>query len=168
MKVRYIGPNIGVDGFVDGHIYKVLCVDTLTGYLSVVDESDGKTEIRNAFNGGLLTTEEAKEQLLQHGLADTEDEAMADVQYWAFKQDHPEVDADDQWFDTYYAKVAKSGLDIDVYIEYRNKVSAITGEGKKDRRMEIIHALPITKAQKDALYLAEGWAESKLSDAPWH
>lgn len=39
MKVRYIGPNIGIDGLVDGRVYQVLCVDALTGYLSVVDES---------------------------------------------------------------------------------------------------------------------------------
>lgn len=39
MRVRYVGPDIGVDGLVDGHIYKVLRVDSLTGYLSVVDES---------------------------------------------------------------------------------------------------------------------------------
>lgn len=39
MRVRYIGPNIGVDGLVDGRIYDVLCIDDLTGYLSIVDES---------------------------------------------------------------------------------------------------------------------------------
>ena len=39
MKVKYIGPNIGIDGLVDGHVYDVLCVDVLTGYLSVIDES---------------------------------------------------------------------------------------------------------------------------------
>lgn len=39
MRVKYIGPNIGVDGLVDGHIYEVLSVDPITGYLSVVDES---------------------------------------------------------------------------------------------------------------------------------
>ena len=98
----------------------------------------------------------------------TEDEAMADVQYWAFKQDNPDVYADDQWFDTYYEKIADSGLDIEVYMEYRNKVSAITGDGKKGRRMAVINSLPITKAQKDALYYAEGWTASKLYEAPWH
>ena len=98
----------------------------------------------------------------------TEDAAMADVQYWAFKQEHPDVYADDQWFDTYYEKIVDSGLAIDVYMEYRNKVSTITGEGKKENRMSVINSLPITSAQKDALYLAEGWAESKLYEAPWH
>jgi hypothetical protein len=39
MKVRYLGPDIGVDGLVNGHEYEVLCVDQLSGYLSVIDES---------------------------------------------------------------------------------------------------------------------------------
>lgn len=39
MKVRYVGPRIGVDGLRDNGIYDVLAVDDLTGYLSVVDES---------------------------------------------------------------------------------------------------------------------------------
>ena len=39
MKVKYSGPDIGVDGLVNGHVYEVLYVDSLTGYLSVVDES---------------------------------------------------------------------------------------------------------------------------------
>ncbi len=39
MKVKYIGPDIGVDGLFDSHIYEVLRVDDLTGYLAVVDES---------------------------------------------------------------------------------------------------------------------------------
>ena len=98
----------------------------------------------------------------------TEEEALADVRYWDFKQDYPDVYVDDQWFDTYYEKIADSGLDIDVYMEYRNTVSTITGEGKKEKRMDVINSLPITSAQKDALYLAEGWAESKIYEAPWH
>ena len=98
----------------------------------------------------------------------TEDEAVADVQYWAFKQDYPDVYADDAWFDKYYEEVADSGIGINVYMEYRNQVKDITGEGKKERRMAIINSMPITSAQKDALYFAEGWAESKLHEAPWH
>lgn len=105
---------------------------------------------------------------LQTYCGKTEDEAMADVQYWAFKQDYPDVYADDAWFDKYYEDVADSGISINVYMEYRNQVKDITGEGKKERRMAIINSMPITSAQKDALYFAEGWAESKLHEAPWH
>lgn len=39
MKVKYLGPNIGIDGLFDGNEYDVLSVDEVTGYLAVVDES---------------------------------------------------------------------------------------------------------------------------------
>ena len=126
-----------------------------------------KDKLKEQFLAGNLNENEAVNALTTY-CGRERDAAMADVQYWAFKQKYPETHADDQWFDTYYAKVADSGLDIEVYMEYRNAVSTITGEDKKERRMEVIHSLPITKEQKDALYLAENWAESKLYEAPWH
>ena len=129
--------------------------------------TSASAKLKDQFLAGNLTENEAVNALTTY-CGKERDAAMADVQYWAFKQKYPETYADDQWFDTYYAKVADSGLDIEVYMEYRNAVSTITGEGKKERRMEVIHSLPITKEQKDALYLAEGWAESKLYEAPWH
>ena len=39
MKVKYIGPDIGIDGLIDGHVYDVVCVDSISGYLSIIDES---------------------------------------------------------------------------------------------------------------------------------
>ena len=39
---------------------------------------------------------------------------------------------------------------------------------KKAEVMEVIDSLPLTSSQKDALYYAEGWAKSKLYEAPWH
>ena len=39
MKVKYLGKDIGIDGLVNKHIYEVVGVDELTGYLSVIDES---------------------------------------------------------------------------------------------------------------------------------
>ena len=129
--------------------------------------TSASAKLKDQFLAGNLTENEAVNALTTY-CGKERDAAMADVQYWAFKQKYPETYADDQWFDTYYAKVADSGLDIEVYMEYRNAVSTITGEGRKERRIEIIHSLPITKEQKDALYLAEGWAESKLYEAPWH
>lgn len=40
MKVRYIGQSFGIDGLTDGKIYTVLEVDSDTGALRVVDDSD--------------------------------------------------------------------------------------------------------------------------------
>ena len=39
MIVKYIGPDVGIDGLRDGHEYEVLRVDDICGYLAVVDES---------------------------------------------------------------------------------------------------------------------------------
>ncbi len=39
MKVKYIGPDIGVDGLKNGGEYTVLEIDDLTGYLRIIDES---------------------------------------------------------------------------------------------------------------------------------
>lgn len=129
--------------------------------------SSATSACKELFLSGDISENQAIDALVTY-CDKTEDEAMADVQYWAFKQDYPEVYADDQWFDTYYEKIADSGLPIDVYMDYRNTVSTITGEGKKEKRMAVINSLPITSAQKDALYFAEGWSESKLYEAPWH
>ncbi len=40
MKVKYHGPDIGVDGLKDNEIYTVLEIDELTGMLRIIDESD--------------------------------------------------------------------------------------------------------------------------------
>ena len=39
MKVRYHGPNIGIDGLIDGHEYEVAYIDEICGYLAIIDES---------------------------------------------------------------------------------------------------------------------------------
>ena len=129
--------------------------------------SSAASSCKELFLEGKLSEDQAVDALATY-CGKTEDEAMADVQYWAFKQDYPDVYADDSWFDKYYEDIADSGIEIDVYMDYRNQVKGIDGDGKKEKRMAIIHSLPITSAQKDALYFAEGWAASKLYEAPWH
>lgn len=39
MRVKYIGPDIGVDGLFNGAIYEVVEVDELSGALRIIDES---------------------------------------------------------------------------------------------------------------------------------
>ena len=126
-----------------------------------------KSALKELFVGGEISEQKVIQALVDYCGIDYED-AKADVQYWAYKQEYPDVYADDSWFDKYYEDVADSGISIDQYMKYRNQVKDITGDGKKEKRMAVINSLPITSAQKDALYLAEGWASSKLYEAPWH
>lgn len=78
----------------------------------------------------------------------------------------------------YFEHAEPAGIAIDVYLDYRERASrcesdkdkngkSISGS-KKSKMMDVINSLPITSAQKDALYYAEGWAESTIDEAPWH
>lgn len=130
-------------------------------------KSSAKNELKELYLAGKISKDKVINALTTYCGSEQED-AESDIQYWDFRQDYPDVFIDDAWVDEYYNEVESSGISLDVFIDYRNKVKGITGEGKKESRMAIIDSLPITSAQKDALYLAEGWTASRLYEAPWH
>lgn len=58
-----------------------------------------------------------------------------------------------------------AGVSAEDYYLYK---AASAGMSKKVEKLQAINSLKLTAAQKDALYYSEGWAESKLYEAPWH
>ena len=129
--------------------------------------SSAKTELKNLYLAGRIPESKVIDALTSY--CDMEhDDAVNNIRYWNFKRDYPDVNVDDSWIDEYYNEVASYGIEIDVFVDYRNPVKNITGASKKERRIAVIDSMPITNAQKDALYYAEGWAKSKLYEAPWH
>ena len=143
---------------------------------SIFMEVEGKTDeeanssivscTREAYEEGNFSRSKAAEIMVTYGGL-TSEEAEAKLRYIDVKKQFPDTFVDDAWVDEYYNEVESSGISIDVFVEYRNQVKGITGEGKKERRMAAINSMPISNAQKDALYFAEGWAASKLHEAPW-
>ena len=156
--------------FLDGNI-------SASEVISNIMEVEGKTReeayarivsySRDAYEDGYFTRSEAVSAMVNYG-GMTESEAEAKLRYIDIKSQFPDTYVDDAWVDEYYKEVESSGISIDVFIEYRNQVKSINGDGKKERRMAVIDSMPITDEQKDALYYAEGWAASKLWQAPWH
>ena len=129
--------------------------------------SSAKAALKESFMAGNISDRDATNALVDY--CDIgEDSATADVLYWTFTKEYPDTYVSDSWFDKYVKDVSDSGISVETYVEYKNEAKGIDGDGKKERLMEIIDSLPITSAQKDALYFAEGWAESKLYEAPWH
>lgn len=92
------------------------------------------------------------------------------VKYWQFMIDYPELSllAEESWINKYNMELTNSGVSIEQFVDYKIQIQAITGKNRKQQIMQIINTLPITKKQKDALYYAEGWAESTIDDAPWN
>ena len=135
------------------------------------------SQCREEYESGNLTDQEAVRILTNYGGKSDED-AHNKVQYWAFKQDYPEYDLSESAVTEYYAEVARSGISVHVYADYYERqqgckgVKDANGEtisgSRKTQVMVVINSLPITSAQKDALYYLNGWAESKLYEAPWH
>ena len=141
--------------------------DTVRRWMSEVDTGIAYTDIRDAFMDGEITATEAARMRREYG-GESQEEAEQAVRYWEFQKDNPGLSADDSWIDKYYSDIQDTGIGIEDYVSYRSQVKGITGEGKKQRRMEVIDSLPISDEQKDALYYSEGWAASTIGEAPWH
>lgn len=59
---------------------------------------------------------------------------------------------------------AYDGITAEKYYQYKTAVAGLTGKAAK---LAAINALDLLSEEKDALYFANGWAESKLNEAPW-
>lgn len=97
----------------------------------------------------------------------TREDATKKIQYWEFLSEQPGSDLSQYQVADYYEFAKPAGISATLYTEYCNEVKGINGEDKKEKRMAVIHSLPISRRQKDALYYAEGWAKSKIHEAPW-
>ena len=142
-----------------------------------------KTQIGKWYKGtddkpASITKQQALSMLTKYG-GMTRDEASDKVDAWSFQKEHPTLDWSEGQITTYYSDAAPSGISVSVYDDYLNlksncKGTDINGDGKADRDsvkrevLEVIHKLPITGAQKDALYYLNGWSKSTINEAPWH
>ena len=158
------------EAFKTGEISAAELINILVEYGGKTQEEAAKTVVdytREAYEENYFDRKKATDIMVKYGGL-TEAEAELKLRYIDFKKEYPDIPVDSSWIDEYYNEVESSGIAIDVFVGYRNQVKSITGEDKKARRMAVIDSLPITDAQKDALYYAEGWAASKLYEAPWH
>ena len=57
-----------------------------------------------------------------------------------------------------------AGITAEQFYQYKVLSS---GMSKKAEKLQAIDSLDLTNAQKDALYYAEGWAQSTIGQAPW-
>jgi hypothetical protein len=136
------------------------------------------SEVKERFEAGELSSYEARNLLKNFG-GKSDEESASKVQHWEFKQDYPDYELSEDAVKKYYNDVAPHGINVRVYYDYYERSSACkgvdsNGDGKTDsgskkaQILNVIHSLPITSAQKDALYRLNGWAESALNEAPWH
>jgi hypothetical protein len=140
-------------------------------------KSSVSTGIGNAYSSGLLDEAQAEKMLMEYADMDEED-AVSRVDYWAFKEAHPKYK--DVFTESNVAKYHEfaepADISVDVYAQFITGTKGLTdikdewGDvevTKREQVLEVIDSLPLTWQQKDALYLAAGYSESKIWDVPW-
>ena len=139
--------------------------------------SDIKSEAKDAYFAGTIGDAKAAEILARY--AELNDEEADDkVNYWAFVKAHPEYKdvLNESNVKKYLDLAEPAEIPLDIYIQYVNGTKGLetihdeNGEeiqSKREQVLEVIDALPLTWKQKDALYLAHEYAESKIWDVPW-
>lgn len=98
-----------------------------------------------------------------------EQDAMEKLNYWDFLADNPGSELT-QGAVTKYLEYGKgAGIPVAVYEQYYRERAELqeADSATKAELLKVIDSLDLTKAQKDALYYANGWAESTIWDAPW-
>lgn len=73
--------------------------------------------------------------------------------------------ASDKVLETQAQLEISSGITAEQFYQYK---VASNGMTKKAEKLQAINSMALTYAQKDAIYYAEGWAQSTIGQAPWH
>ena len=147
-----------------------------------VEEKQAYSEVKRAIKDAFFDDNadpKLTRDLLTTYVGMTTSEAQEAVDSWKFSRDNPDIDWTDAQINTYTSEIKPTGINVQTYDTYlkQRKVCAGTdsdGDGKTDsgsvksQVLIIIDALPLTAEQKDALYYANGWAASKINEAPWH
>ena len=133
--------------------------------------------IKDAYTSGMLDDAEAEKMLMEYAGKD-EEEAASKVSYWSFIEEHQEYKNvfTESHVEKYREFAEPAGITVDVYAQFINGTKGIKPIKDKwgdvevpewDQIVEVIHALPLTRQQKDALYMAADLAESKIWEVPW-
>lgn len=133
--------------------------------------------IRDAYSSGLLDKTGAENMLMEYADMDEED-AVSRVGYWSFIEDHQEYknDLSESNVNDYQEFAEPAEIPLAVFVQYVKGTKGLVtikdewGDvevSKREQVLEVIDSLPLTWEQKDALYLAAGYSESKIWDVPW-
>ena len=135
------------------------------------------TSIRDAYSSGLLDKARAEKMLVEYAGKDSA-EAVSKVSYWEFCEAHKQYKdvLTESNVNDYREFAEPAKISLDVFVQYINGTKGLTTKydewgdveiSKRDQVLEVIDSLPLTWEQKDALYLAAGYSESKIWDVPW-
>ena len=135
-------------------------------------------DIKDAFMDGEITEGDVRNMYVTYG-GYSDEEATEKAAIMAFVKQHPGCDGI-SWaaVENYTEYCESSGMKAETFWDawkYNSTTKAdVDSDGesisgsKKVKVLHYINGLDLTYAQKDTLYYAFGWAESRIYEAPWH
>ena len=178
----------------DIRVTKQQAIAMLEKYTDMTDEEITKTvnrwsskvvtgiayeDIGDEFLEGNITAARASEMFGRYGSM-TAEEAGKKVAVLKFVKDYPQFDTNDVSYsmvEGFLTYGESAGIDVNIFYDawkYKTNAKAdLDKNGKaisgsaKEKVLDYVDALDLTKKQKNALYLAFGYAESELKKAPW-
>ena len=124
-------------------------------------------DIKDEYLSGNITASRAAQMYKLYGGMTTE-KAIEKVAVLSFVKENPECEDITAGAVADYNEYCRAaGVDAKVYYDawkYKNELSGTV----KEPMMDYINGLDLTYNQKDSLYYAFGWKESKIHEAPWH
>ena len=140
-------------------------------------ESAVRSALKDGYLDGKFTAENVVGLLQVYGGLDAED-AQDKIAWYDFQKTYPDSELKESAAVKWVTEIRESGISLEVYTEYRSATEGLESDkdakgntisgSKKKKIVAAIHALPLNRQQKDALFLAEGYAESGLDEAPWN
>ena len=126
-------------------------------------------DIKEQFMSGNLSQSKAADMYVRYGGYSRED-ANATVAEWKFEKDYPDSKISYESYQDWLTNGKNRGVTLEVYTDvslFRKPVGVKTAKAQEDVAA-YINRLPISTAQKDALWCCF-WSESTLyKKAPWH
>jgi len=179
--IRQIKSKVG-EWYRGGEISKQQAINMLTKYTDM--DSDEITEtvnkwsskvvtgidyedIDDEFSEGKITASRAIEMYMLYG-GMTREKATEKVTVLEFVKENPETEGISYSAVAAYKQHCEPyGVPVETYYKAWKHKNTLSGE-VKESMMSYINSLSLSARQKDSLYFAFGWAESKLYEAPWH
>lgn len=142
-------------------------------------------DLKDAYLGGDISADKVLSAMMKYGGV-KEDSARATVEAYKWIRQHPGTELDvgqvktyTKAIDTLGYSVEDAGISESVYLTFIEQASTCTGEDRngdgrtdsgsvQNQVVQVIDALPISGAQKDALYFTKGYARRNLHKTPWH
>ena len=141
--------------------------ETVNKWSSYVVTGIKYEDIDDEFMNGNITESRAIEMYARYGSM-TKEKAIEKVTVLAFVKEYPKTEGISYAAVNGYKKYCENyGVPAETYYEAWKHKNTLSGE-VKEAMMQYINSLSLSAKQKDSLYYAFGWAESKLYEAPWH